>query len=713
MLTSSDADLRDLAHARPFIVEAGSGRSTGLKLVSFLGCGGMSTVFTAERDTSVQSDALSTATPSRVAVKFLQPSTWRQCKRSNQDPSHLFLREVVALDRIMGRTPPTEFVVGYYGSGYADVKVGSGEVMRLPWLAIEHVDGGNEGVSLADRILRSQPQGVDPIRALRLIRGITAGVSVLHEEGIVHRDLKPENILVTGPIDDETPKVADCGIARIEGLAATVAAMTPSYGGPEQMLSMQGTRNPLIGPWTDVHALAAVIWFVLTGEDWCRSETDPAWHEGKRRGLRTANRLHAGWTSQPDAIAKLDAVLARAAAPRLPDDVWASEAASDYLWSAKKLSPAMWEGVERYASVGAFAGELMPLLEQGALHWTARAGRENRAATAFRPTQPLRITEPGTADARALSRSIPASREPTATPGNAVFQADGRYLVRFDDRLDYFIDDKPHRVNVPEEYRADVGATRWMVRGPGGGFALVGPKHITLVRGGRFTRLELPVRAGEVGEITAALHDGGGLCLVTTETDDSEGGPELWRSTDGLRWEEPLVLPIGGDVRSVAYGPYGYLVVGERRNRARALFVGFDRHPVLFTKGVTDKPPLLACVCSGGQDAWGAGDGLVLYLERGDVHEETVDVNEEAVAMGLDLVGSPWLVTTQSVLRRHVDSNSAKWRLYHHRTAGEPPFIGLGFTTSGVRVVDAGGGGVHLTPRDIAGWRPTVGTDDG
>src|SRR5688572_15182577 len=106
MLTSSDPDLRDLARDRPLLLEAKSGRPTGLRLLSFLGCGGMSTVFLAERDSSVAYADLAPTTPARVAVKFLQPSTLRMCMRSNQDPAHLFHREVVALERIMARTPP-------------------------------------------------------------------------------------------------------------------------------------------------------------------------------------------------------------------------------------------------------------------------------------------------------------------------------------------------------------------------------------------------------------------------------------------------------------------------------------------------------------------------------------------------------------------------------------------------------------------------------
>jgi hypothetical protein len=618
------------------------------------------------------------------------------------------LREVVALSRIMERQPPTDFVVGFYGSGHADVEVGSDGVMRLPWLAIEYVEGGSAGVSLADRVSRTQ-DGVDPVRALRLIRGIVAGVSALHAEGVIHRDLKPENVLVAGPIDDETPKVADCGIARVDGIVATIAGMTPSYGGPEQMLSTHGVKNPLIGPWTDVHALAAVAWFILAGEDWCRSETDPAWHEGERRRLRTGSRAHPGFVSQPEIIEKIDHVLARGAAARLPENAWAAPEAADYLWSAKKILPAMWSGPERFASIEEFAAELIPLLERCAASWTTRAAQENRAATAFRPTQLFRMTDSGGDDSRASVTEIrPIEGVQPAAPGSLVFQPDGRFLVRFGGRLQYFIEDEPHKVNVPAEHEATVAGSRWVVRGPNGGYVLVGPSSLLLVRGGRFSQLPLPTRAlgGEVGPIQAVIDDGRVFGLVTAETDDSNGGPELWRSNDGVTWDEPVVLPLGGDVKSVGFGPYGYLVVGARKEtRARALFMGFDNQPVVFVVGVNDRPPLLSCVCSAGREGWAAGQGFVLSFDRGAVHEEKIEVSDVPVAMGLDLVGTPWLLTNHHVLRRHVGSRTATWRVYHQRPEDRTPFIGMGFTPTGVRVVDAMGGGLHLAPRDIDAWR--------
>ncbi len=704
-LRAGDLALRDLARDRAEIVEARSDSPTGLRLVSLLGSGGMSTVFLAQADHGVRSGHLSPLTPRRVAVKFLQAAAFDHFRRMNQDPSNVFLREVVALGRMMERQPPSEFVVGFYGSGYADVDC-AGLVRRLPWLAVEFVDGGTDGASLTDRVERSA-HGVDPIRALRLLRGVFAGAVALHGEGIIHRDLKPDNVLVAGPVDDETPKLADCGIARVDGLVATIAAMTPAYGGPEQMLSLESESNPLVGPWTDVHALAAVAWFILGGCDWCLGDSDTKWNAGERRSLRTAERVHPGFMAEPALLAEIDAVLARGAAPRLPDVAWAHPEAARYRPGLAALLPAAMTGAARFASVEAFRDQLLPLLERAAVAWAARAGRENRAATAFRPTQLLRAATSGAP--RSLAREIaPCEGVAPTAPGSVVFQPDGRVLARFGDRLYYFIDDEPHGVSVPANVRPLLGASSWLTRGPGGGFAAIGAEHVLLVLGGAFSRMPLPARAdgGEIGPIQAVVDDGRTFGVITAETDDSNGGPELWTSGDGTRWAAPVVLPLGGDVRRVAFGPYGFLVVGARGGkRARAIFVGFDYQPIALVVGVNDRPPLLACVCSAGREAWGAGTGFVLSFDRTTVREEIVDTQETPVAMGLDVVGVPWLVTTRTVARRHVESGAGRWRVYHQRTATEAPFVGIGFTPDGARVLDELGGGVHITPDDVETWR--------
>jgi len=723
-LRASTTDLRTLADGSPQLVDAQTGEPTGATLVRYLGAGGMSTVFLAEIEPGARLVRLRPDTPRRIAIKFMLPETERAFAKINIASNEIFRKEEVALGRVTERKPSTEFVVGFYGSGTASVSVAGAAEQLLPWLAIEYVDGGAAGTSLTDRVRRAA-DGIDPVRALRLVKGIVEGVEVLHSDAVkvIHRDLKPDNVLVAGPIDDETPKLADCGIARVEGMAGmSFAAMTPAYGGPEQAIVFPGQPNPLIGPWTDIHALAAVVWFIVGGEPWCRDEfSDRAWQTGVRRSLRTATRMHAEFARDVRLLDELDAVLTRGAAHRLPAAAWAHPGADRLSSLAKGRYPSIFAGEERYASAGELAAALVPVLEQIAAASGARAVRENTAMTAFRATQLVRTEDLDANEPPATVKEFPrasldgtdqdfASLDP-ARPGGVVFQPDGKILAQFGERLVYFVGQEPHKVSVDAPLAARVRAARWVVRGPGGGFAIVGPRDVLLVRGGRIAPMALPVRVagGDVGEIQSVIGDGRVFGIVTSETDDSNGGAEFWRSVDGHGWFPPTVLPLNGDVHALADGPFGLLAVGSKGGkRGRALFVGFDGQTTVYTAGVSDKPALVAAVCGAARESWGAGAGVVLRFDRGAVASERVDATDVPAAMALDVVGVPWLVTERAVLRRHLEGGDGVWKAYVRRAEDRPPFVGIGFTPQGARVLDARGGVVEIEPVDIGDWRARV-----
>jgi eukaryotic-like serine/threonine-protein kinase len=122
--------------------------------------------------------------------------------------------------------------------------------------ALEYVGGGD----LRDR-LDCVPQ---PARhSAELIQKLSLALDSVHRLGVVHRDLNPANILLT--VDGE-PKIADFGLAeRVEpgpGHAQNgEIAGTPSYMAPEQT---DPTMNK-IGPATDLYALGAILYEMLTG----------------------------------------------------------------------------------------------------------------------------------------------------------------------------------------------------------------------------------------------------------------------------------------------------------------------------------------------------------------------------------------------------------------------------------------------------------------
>jgi DNA-binding SARP family transcriptional activator len=131
-----------------------------------------------------------------------------------------------------------------------------GEVDGRPYFAQEFV----EGPSL-DKKIAGAPQ---PARsAAQLVETLARAMHHAHQKGLVHRDLKPANVLLTV---DGMPKVGDFGLAkRLEadaGQTQTGTVMgTASYMAPEQAWG----RIQAIGPATDVYALGAILYELLTG----------------------------------------------------------------------------------------------------------------------------------------------------------------------------------------------------------------------------------------------------------------------------------------------------------------------------------------------------------------------------------------------------------------------------------------------------------------
>ena len=81
----------------------------------------------------------------------------------------------------------------------------------------------------------------------------------VHREGIVHRDLSPDNLMLT----DKGIRILDLGAAKDLSSGSGASSAQVAKGGFSPM--EQYTQRGGSGPWSDVYAMAATIYYTLTG----------------------------------------------------------------------------------------------------------------------------------------------------------------------------------------------------------------------------------------------------------------------------------------------------------------------------------------------------------------------------------------------------------------------------------------------------------------
>ncbi len=192
------------------------------EILSKLGSGAFGTVWRA-RDLSLERE---------VALKALHPSIARDDKAVRA-----FWREA----KLAAQLAHPAIVPIYDWDSSGD----------LSWYTMELEEEG----SVASLVERSGPRQLGEIATQ--VEQVLDGLSVAHANGILHRDLKPENILIDRY---HRWRITDFGIANVTGEDVAGTTGTPAFAAPEQLLG-----EPQ-GPAADYFALAAIVYFTLTGE---------------------------------------------------------------------------------------------------------------------------------------------------------------------------------------------------------------------------------------------------------------------------------------------------------------------------------------------------------------------------------------------------------------------------------------------------------------
>ncbi len=199
------------------------------RLLSFLGEGGMSTVYLAHDE----------ALDRNVAFKRLHRHLMRDAEARTR-----FAREARAVARLKHRNIPEIFDF----SGLSDDRPSA-----LAYLVTEYVDGG----SLGD-LLETSPDLL-PEYGVMVALALSNALSCAHGNAIVHRDVKPENVLIG---KDGVVRLTDFGIAQVRGLESMT--MTGSLiGSPAHMAPEQFEQSKDIDARADIWGLGTVLYMAV------------------------------------------------------------------------------------------------------------------------------------------------------------------------------------------------------------------------------------------------------------------------------------------------------------------------------------------------------------------------------------------------------------------------------------------------------------------
>lgn len=186
------------------------------------------------------------------------------------EATNVVLGQRVALKILKGSARSPEALTRFHREAQIAAQLPGEHVARVidtgiseagaPFLVMELLVGRDLEQELAARGRIPMAEAVDIV-----LQG-ARGVAEAHALGLVHRDIKPSNLFLAERRDGtRVVKVLDFGISKVTGDGASLTQTAVNIGTPLFMSPEQIISSSSVDARTDQHALAAVLFMLITG----------------------------------------------------------------------------------------------------------------------------------------------------------------------------------------------------------------------------------------------------------------------------------------------------------------------------------------------------------------------------------------------------------------------------------------------------------------
>lgn len=129
------------------------------------------------------------------------------------------------------------------------------EANNTAYIIMEFLDGCTLG-----QLMEEKGPTLSLDESIEIVLNVAEGLKVVHGKGIIHRDISPDNIYIC---NNGNIKLIDFGAARFSADHSNnyTIILKPGFAPPEQYEQMS-----VQGPWTDLYALGATLYYLTTGQ---------------------------------------------------------------------------------------------------------------------------------------------------------------------------------------------------------------------------------------------------------------------------------------------------------------------------------------------------------------------------------------------------------------------------------------------------------------